>query len=375
MSMAVRKMGASWRVDITWRRKRYRICSPLNTKSGAEAYEAVLRQKLARGESIGALVEEDAPKKTFREFATSWLEVYVKTNNKPSEQRAKSYILSRHLMPSFGKLLVGDIDSLAIEQYKAARMRDGLSPKTINNHLTALRRCLQCAFDWGEIDVVPRVQWLKRPPGRIDYLTDEECARLMSDNHDPQWNLMVKTALFTGMRVGELLALEWGDIDMSRRTLTVRRSAFRGVTGSPKSNRTRCIPIMSDLAHALELTQKRSGLLFGHNEVRMRSYDAANRALVRICKRTGVREIGWHTLRHTFATQLVARGAVIRAVQELMGHATVTMTERYAHVLPSSLRGAVALLSMKNEKAGQPVGNRWSEPQTSLELCMREIAP
>lgn len=367
--MSARRIKNNWWADFRFNFTRYRKKSPDNSRTGALAYEATLRMKLARGEEI---ITVEKAEKTFEEFSRQWFDVYVVTNNKDSEQRAKRYILSRHLVPSFGKMLISDIDTLSVERYKARLLRDGLSPKTINNHLTVLRRCLQCALDWDEIDTVPRIQWLKRPPGRIDYLTDAECLRLISDDHEPQWNLMVKTALLTGMRVGELLALDWGDIDMSKRTLTVRRSAFRGVAASPKSNRTRCIPITDDLAHALWPSEKR-GLLFGHDGVRMRSYDAADRAMTRLCKRAGVRDIGWHTLRHTFATQLVDRGAAMREIQELLGHTSITMTEKYAHVASSSLRRAVDLLGGQNVNRGQPVGNAWLQESSPKTLCMVEL--
>lgn len=349
--MGARKIRNNWWIDFRFERTRVRRRSPDNSRRGAEAYEQRLRQKLVCGEAI------NHPKRAlFAEFVKQWFDVYVMTNNKQSEQRAKRYILSRHLVPSFGKTLVSEIDVLSVERYKSRLLRDGLSPKTINNHLTVLRRSLQCAFDWGEIDTVPRIQWLKRPPGRIDYLTDVECLRLISDDHEPQWSLMVRTALLTGMRVGELLALDWGDIDMSQRTLTVRRSAFRGVATSPKSNRTRRIPITDDLAVALSPHRKKRGWLFGHDDLRMRSYDAADRALTRICKRAGVRDIGWHILRHTFATQLVERGAAMREIQELLGHTTITMTEKYAHVAPSSLRRAVDLLGGQKTNSGHQMG-------------------
>ncbi len=372
MSMSVRKIKTSWWVDFRFKRKRYRLRSPDNSRAGAFAYEVTLRKKLARGEDINAVTNDE---KTFEVFARQWFEVYVKTNNKDSEQRAKSYILNRHLIPEFGNKLLGEIDTFSIERFKATRLASGLSHKTVNNLLTVLRRCLQCAQDWGEISVLPRVQWLKRPPGRIDFLTDEECSKLLSDMDEPQWNLMAKMALLTGMRVGELLALDWGDIDLTAWTITVRRSAFRGVVSSPKSNRTRRIPIAQDLALALWPYRKDGGLLFGYDDVRMRSYDAADRALTRLCKRVGVRDIGWHMLRHTFATQLVDRGASMREIQELLGHSTITMTEKYAHVASSSLRRAVDLLNAQNKNLGQPVGNRWPQQQNPLELCIREIAP
>jgi integrase len=325
--------------------------------------------KLARGEDVGAAVKTN---KTFEEFTKQWFELFVVTNNKASEQRAKRYILSRHLVPAFGKSLIDEIDVLSIERYKAGLLRSRLSPKTINNHLTVLRRCLQSAFDWGQIGSVPRIQWLKRPPGRIDYLSDKECLQLISDEQEPQWNLMVRMALLTGMRVSELLALDWSDVNINQSTIIIRRSASRGVMTSPKSNRTRSIPITNDLMQAFWLVKKKQGLLFGHDGERMRSYDAADRALTRICQRTGVREVGWHTLRHTFATQLVDRGAAMREIQELLGHTTITMTEKYAHVASTSLRRAVDLLGGQMANRGQQVVNTWAQEANTRPLQLIE---
>lgn len=83
----------------------------------------------------------------------------------------------------------------------------------------------------------------------------------------------------------------------------------------------------------------------------------------RLCKRAGIRSIGWHTLRHTFASQLVAHGVSLRAVQLLLGHSSVVVTERYAHLAPSRLQEAVAVLQQalsSHDKVGQPVGNSTS---------------
>lgn len=105
----------------------------------------------------------------------------------------------------------------------------------------------------------------------------------------------------------------------------------------------------------------------------MRSYDAADRFLARLCRRTGVRDIGWHTFRHTFATQLVDHGAAMREIQELLGHTTITMTEKYAHVAPTSLRRAVDLLGGQNVNGEQPAGNARLSMPTVTPLQFVEI--
>src|SRR5216683_2256455 len=115
--MAVRKIKKSWWVDIHFDGRRYRKRSPDNTRQGALAYELLLRRKLARGEPIKN--EKQCKDQTLAEFAATWLEDYVRPNNKYSEQLAKKYVLSASLIPFFGCKPVGEIKSHDIERYKA----------------------------------------------------------------------------------------------------------------------------------------------------------------------------------------------------------------------------------------------------------------
>src|SRR6185436_4793545 len=135
MNMAVRIIKGSWWIDIRVNHKRHRIRSPENTKAGAEAYEALLRHKSARGESIGSVADDALQKQTFGEFAPNWYANYVVSNNKLSEQRAKRYTLVRDLIPYFGKLPLEQITTRHIEHFKAEQLNKGLSRKTVNNQL------------------------------------------------------------------------------------------------------------------------------------------------------------------------------------------------------------------------------------------------
>src|SRR5690349_6964189 len=107
--MAVRKIKGSWWVDFRAAHVRYRRRSPEKSKSGAESYEIVLRQKLTRGEPIDIRASRTEANQTFTEFARHWFDEYVVPNNKFSEQRAKKGILERSLIPFFGDLAVRDI--------------------------------------------------------------------------------------------------------------------------------------------------------------------------------------------------------------------------------------------------------------------------
>jgi integrase len=359
----------SWWVDFRANCTRYRKRSPDNTRQGALSYELLLRQKLARGELIdaGALQRKDL---TFAEFVVKWFEDYVRPNNKYSEQLAKKYILSSSLLPFFGRKPVGQIRSHDIERYKAQQVQQGYANKTIMNRLTVLNKCLITAYEWLELEgAPPKIKWPKWTLPEIDYLSPEECELLLSHANGIMRELVL-TALRTGMRQGELRGLQWSSIDWLTRTLAVRHSRddYRKMLVAPKNNRTRHIPLDIDVYTMLYRRKKDTAYVFlGSDGCPFNNY-RMNYAIRKLCRKAGFRTIGWHTLRHTFASHLAMRGVPLPAIKELMGHSTITTTMRYAHVAPSTLRAAIEMLNPKTMIAtdcGQPVGNRWQEMQRS----------
>lgn len=367
MSMSVRKIKQSWWVDLRFSHRRYRKRSPDNSKAGAEAYEAVLRRMLAKGESLD--IQLVAPL-TFIQFAENWMKNYVQTNNKSSEQRTKSSVLRNHLIPFFGQLELGRIRCEEIERYKAAEASRGLLAKSINNHLAILRKCLRCAAEWGHISDVPYIRPLKVPPQKIDFLNESECTALLSSEVDSLAGVMILTALHTGMRMGELLGLEWSSIDFEKAQITVCRSIVRGEVSSPKSNRIRYIPMTGELRGKLLSVRRQKGLVFCREDGLPLTSMVAGSILSRACDRAGIRRIGWHRLRHTFASRLVSRGVPMRSVQQLLGHSTVVMTERYAHLAPTVLADAIHALEDAPGRFWATGGQR--DVQTVVEGLLRK---
>ena len=366
--MAVRKIKNSWWVDFRADYLRYRKRSPENTKAGAEAYEATLRQKLARGESINKKPQVPEQEQLFGKFAWQWFNDYAIPNNKYSEQRNKKYVLSGSLIPFFGKMPVGAITAYNFEQYKSSQLKKGVSRKTVNNRLTILSKCLGTAYKWLELPKAPpEITWLKCPPPKTDYLSPEEWGLLLSNEEIVIYE-MIFPALRTGMRQGELKGLQWSSIDWQNQSITVRHSRcdYTQKLDSPKSNRERHIPMDADLYTLLFKRKRETGYVFLNIYDSNEPFNAKylERRLDEACKRAGLRHIGWHTLRHTFASHLAMRGVPLNAVQMLMGHSTITTTMRYAHLAPSELRKAIGMLNPKtafSDKFGQPVGNQWVE--------------
>ena len=365
--MAVRKFKASWWVDFQFNGARYRKRSPENTRTGALAYEVSLRHKLAHGEPMENVVNDPSPI-TFEKFAWQWFDEYVVPNNKYLEQRMKKFILQASLIPFFGGLRIEQITTHEIERYKAHALKEGVSRKTVNNRLAVFRKCLMTAYEWLKLPgAPPKVTWLKCPPPQTDYLSADECALLLA-HADGIIREMILTALRTGMRHGELTGLQWSSIDWQNRNITVRHSRCdrTGVLQSPKSNRERHIPMDVDVYEALFNRRPGTGYVFLDRGDKPFTSARLLRELRDVRYKAGLRPLGWHTLRHTFASHLAMRGVPLHIVQVLLGHSSISTTMRYAHVAPTALKTAIEVLNPKTEfsaEFGQPGVNRWREAQ------------
>jgi len=369
--MGVRKLKTSWWVDLQFKHKRYRRRSPDNSRAGASVYESVLRQRLARGEPIDGVEEAKEQSLTFEQFAWRWFDAYVKPNNKYSEQVGKKCILSASLIPFFGSMPIGKIGAYDIERFKAQHVEQGLTNKTIRNHLTVLNKCVATAYEWLQLNgTPPKVKWPKCLVPDIDYLSPQECDLLLSRATGVMRD-MVLTALRTGMRQGEIRGLQWSSIDWLNRNLAVRHSRddYRKVLVPPKNNKIRHIPLDTDVYEMLyrrKACAGGTGYVFLADDSQSFNNYRLNYGIRKLCKQAGLRKIGWHTLRHTFASHLAMRGVPLPAIKELMGHSSIMTTMRYAHVAPSTLRSAIEMLNPKtmvDAEFGQPGVNRWQEAQ------------
>lgn len=338
-----------WEVDVSFvtpegKRRRVRKALKKENKRQALRYEKELRNSLIEG----TYDREDKQVPTLAEFSDDFLESYVANNNKHSTQQTKREIFNGHLKPCLGKMRLDEIGPREIERFKSAKRKEGLAPKTINNYLSVLHKMLTVARGWGEIGAVPHMEWLEAADPDFDFLDFDEAKKLV-DDAETDWRCIITFGLRTGLRMGELLALRWQDIDLNKGILTVRRSVSRKVVGTPKNGRTRDIPLSDQTVSILKhhRTQVKGVLVFPDSHGEMRTKEQCKWPLWRQCKRAELRRIGWHVLRHSFASHLVMRGATIIAVKELLGHSDIKMTMRYAHLSPDHRRDAVELLDTR----------------------------
>jgi len=235
-----------------------------------------------------------------------------------------------------------------VEQFKALKLREGQSRKSINNMLTSLRKLLNLAVEWDVLVKAPRVKGFKTPTDFVTedmFLTFDEAERFLRAAA-PEWRPYVTTGVKTGLRVGELLALKWEDVDLVAGRIVVRRTLWRTQEGPPKGGRSREVPLSRDALAVLKAHRHLRGpYVFCTEEGKRLTQSMVKDVVPGTCRRAGLaKRITNHGMRHTFASHLVMRGVPLKAVQELLGHSTMTMTLRYAHLTPDVKRDAVLLL-------------------------------
>jgi integrase len=246
---------------------------------------------------------------------------------------------------SFADLLdtpLTEIIPWTIERHRKTRKDSGIAASTINRDVAALRAALNRAVDWSLIEsnpLKPLKQIKTDKTGVIRYLDPAEEARLLAalDNlkEGDRLRPMVLVSLHTGLRWGELAGLYWKDIDLTNRRLTVRGEGA-------KSKQTRHVPL-NDTAHSALLKWRgdlpRMGLVFpGKAGV----LDNVRKSWASLLQAAEIEEFRWHDLRHHFASKLVQAGIDLNTVRELLGHQSMQMTLRYAHLAPEHRAAAVA---------------------------------
>ncbi len=379
MKMTTSKKKGSWYVDFVWTytqgskagtSERVRKKSPVNTKVGAAEHERQLREQLLSGAPLDPRDDERKGHALFETHAKEWFRSYVVANNKRSTVAAKADILRKHLYPEFGRLSLNKIGSREIEAFKAKKLGEGLKPKTVNNATSVLRTCLSFAIDWGRLEHLPKFKRLKQQEPKRDFYTYEEGERLLAAC-DGQDRVLLATMMRSGLRRGEILALTWDDIDLVRKKIFVRGSAWKGFVDTPKSGHNREVTIPSSLLTILTayrgLRYLRGGLVFTDAEGKMLTRDSIKHCLPRACRAAGLRVINLHGLRHSYASQLIIAGAPLKAVQELLGHSDIATTMKYAHLSPSVHADTVALLD-RPPSLGLPVSENDNSAPPALKL-------
>ena len=278
---------------------------------------------------------------TFADAAAEWLRfIEEDRSRKPSTLLDYRSALKAHLLPAFG---AQSLKSITPEQVDAWRRGlTGLSNRSKNKLLIQLHGIFRRAqMVWG-LQANPLARVEKHPmraSGDIQVFSPEEVWALVRAAASKQDGAIFLTAAFTGLRMGELLALRWRDVDFAGATVRVRGSYAAGHLTTPKSGKVRAVPMAPDIATALAQLGKRENwvgdddLVFAGEFGSYLDSSALRRRYKEALGRAGLRPLRFHDLRHTFGTRMIAK-ADIRRVQEWMGHADIQTTMRYLHYAP-----------------------------------------
>jgi len=338
MSITIRPYRrGGWEVDIRvvapdgTREIRERKRAPTSARSAAvrwaESRERVLFERLMKPP------QDSAPPKevpTLREFASRFLDSHARANRqKPSGVAAKEMILRVHLMPALGDRRLDAIKSEDVQHLKSRLSTK--AAKTVNNILTVLNVLLKKAVDWDVIDRMPcAITLLPVPKTSMSFYDFDEYERLVSTSAlDATTHLIVLLGGEAGLRCGEMIALEWRDVDLGKRQICVQRSDWNGQVTTPKGGRLRYIPLTLRLAAAFrDHRHLRSPNVLCQEDGQPLTRQMVQYRVLRVSRRAKLSQDGVHILRHTFCSHLAMRGAPPRAIQELAGHRELGMTQR-----------------------------------------------
>jgi integrase len=278
-----------------------------------------------------------------------------------------------HLAAFFGKdTPLAELTASRISDYKGHRLSTArkigedtrlLAGATVNRALALLRHLLRLAHEeWEVIDRVPRIRLEREAEGRLRWLTPEEATRLLDvcrDSRNADLLDLVELALFTGTRRGELLGLTWERVDRARGVILLDST-------STKSKRRREVPLNGRADAVLARRgSKATGPVFSS-----RRWDHYRTAWDLAVGRAKLADFRFHDLRHTFASWAVQAGATLQEVKDLLGHSSLAMVMRYAHLSPEHLRTAVARLDATLPESAEEITDEITDGASEARRCI-----
>jgi integrase len=289
------------------------------------------------------------PKKTtIEDYLKIWLNDYVKSNLSPKGYERYESIVRVHITPNLGKILLTELKPEHVQKYYTDKLNSGLSPRTVRYHHVVLHKALKTAVKW-ELIIRNVTDAVDPPRPRKTEMTtwDEiEVSKFLEAAKKTEYYPLFHTAIFTGMRRSELLALRWRDVDLTNSQISISRSLHQLKDGTfiftqPKTVRSqRTIAISpSSISVLKELHEKQKlerllqeiplnddDLVFSHFDGKPLRPNTVSRAWTIIASRAELKVIRFHDARHTHASLMLKQGVHPKIVQERLGHSSIAVT-------------------------------------------------
>lgn len=345
--------------------KRHSVMGKTRTEALAKAEQEVARWE--RG------LDRKAGEKTLAEFLSEFI-AYYKTDGgiAPSTYQDYRYHIDAHIVPLLGKMMLRDLDPRAVDAFTRALTEKGLAARTSQYSYSVLRRALQFAVDWKYIPANPASSRMraakrqqKRELSRIRFLTPDEARAFLQAVRGDRYEALYVLAITTGMRQGELLGLQWPDIDLEAGKLTIFRSLHRTkrrrdpgdetpwfqlrhpkTAGSRRTLEIPPVTVEALRAHAVRQHQQRMLADSSWQEQKLTfttrvgtPVDTTNvlHGFQKILSGAGLPKMRFYDLRHTHASLLIAQGVHPKKIAERLGHASIKLTmDLYGHLFDGS---------------------------------------
>ena len=296
------------------------------------------------------------PDPTLEEWSGIWFESFCTASIKEYTRNSYQSYFDRYILPNLGGMKIKDISTVSCQQflmkmYTSGRTRNvekkgnGLSAKTVKDIKIALQTCLQKAEDEGLIDTNPcrKVQLPKDAPKEMQTLKANELGAFLRETKDSGCYEFYILEITTGLRLGEILALTWDDLDIKNKTISVNKQVQRigselKITTPKTASSIRTVALCDECFNQLILLRSRQRLdtkLIFPSPITggLRDPSSVTRKLHRMQKRAGVPQIRFHDLRHSFATLSLEQGMDIKTVSHMLGHTDAGFTmNTYMHV-------------------------------------------
>jgi len=299
---------------------------------------------------------------TFGHYAKTWIENTVPATCKRISISDYTGILKNHVLPDLEKTPVTDINKAVVKKLLQKKLKEGYAASTATHIKNAISGVLELAVDDNKISsnpaqIIRKLIRSKVKKYHIDPLTREETKLLLETclTNYPKHYPMLLTLCRTGMRLGEVIALQWGDIDFNDRFIIVRRSRSKSHTSTPKNDKYRNVDMSRQLTECLsklKIKRKEEYLAKGEDVPEWIFISEIGTPLIeghwrerifkKILEKAKIRQIRIHDIRHTYASQLIQDNRSLAYIKDQLGHHSIQVTvDIYGHLVPGANKEVV----------------------------------